>query len=415
MNSKPVRVMLLTQWFDPEPTFKGLAFARELVKQGFEVEVVTGFPNYPSGKIYPGYKIRWILRESIDGVYITRLPLYPSHDASVVRRVMNYVSFGVSSLIYSLFMAKRPDVIYAYHPPLTVGLTASMMRVLRKVPVVYDVQDMWPDTLRATGMLSNERVLKSISRFCSWIYRRVDRIVVLSNGFKSLLLERGVASEKVKVIYNWCDERALSSSNDESPRVLSEDGQFHVMFAGNMGKAQGLSVLLDVAEKILDLRPNIRFVFLGSGLMSECLKQAVRDRHLSNVVFMSQVPMAEVGSFLKAADVLMVHLCDDPLFKITVPSKTQAYMAIGKPILMAVRGDAADIIEEAGCGVIAIPEDVDSITAAVVKLESLSKSDREKLSEAGRSFYFNRLSLELGVKQFADLFHELAVGPSPLM
>ncbi|MNE41437.1 putative glycosyl transferase [compost metagenome] len=158
------RVLLLTQWFDPEPTFKGLVFARELVAQGFEVEVVTGFPNYPGGKLYPGYRIKLIQREVIDGVTVTRLPLYPSHGQSGIGRVLNYISFAASSLLYGLFGAKKPDVIYAYHPPLTVGIAAAFIRLLRRVPVVYDIQDMWPDTLRATGMFSNEKALRIVAR-----------------------------------------------------------------------------------------------------------------------------------------------------------------------------------------------------------------------------------------------------------
>ena len=122
------RVLLFTQWFDPEPTFKGLVFARELVRQGFEVEVLTGFPNYPGGKVYPGYKIKWLQRETIDGVAITRVPLYPSHDTSALGRVFNYLSFSFSALLYGLFKAKKPDVIYAYHPPLTTGITAVLLR-----------------------------------------------------------------------------------------------------------------------------------------------------------------------------------------------------------------------------------------------------------------------------------------------
>ena len=145
---KAIRVLLLTQWFDPEPTFKGLVFARELVRQGFEVEVLTGFPNYPGGKLYPGYKLKCLQREHIDGVHITRVPLYPNHDQSALKRVLNYSSFAASALFYGLFVAKRADVIYAYHPPLTVGVVASIMRVFLRIPVVYDIQDMWPDTDR---------------------------------------------------------------------------------------------------------------------------------------------------------------------------------------------------------------------------------------------------------------------------
>ncbi|WP_338014903.1 glycosyltransferase family 4 protein [Pseudomonas cavernicola] len=230
------RVLLLTQWFDPEPTFKGQVFARELVRQGFEVEVVTGFPNYPGGKLYPGYKLRLLQREQIDGVQVTRVPLYPSHDQGAVGRVLNYVSFAAASLCYGLFGAKRPDVIYAYHPPLTVGITAALIRLFRRVPVVYDIQDMWPDTLRATGMLSNEKALKVVSAVCDWVYRRANQLVVLSPGFKRLLIERGVPEGKIEVIYNWCAEDSLATPLGSVPVSFPGNDKFRVLFAGNMGK-----------------------------------------------------------------------------------------------------------------------------------------------------------------------------------
>jgi colanic acid biosynthesis glycosyl transferase WcaI len=181
-----------------------------------------------------------------------------------------------------------------------------------------------------------------------------------------------------------------------------------VLFAGNIGKAQGLDKIIDVAERILKLRPEVCFVFLGSGVMTGFLKQTVCEKNISNVIFIPQVPMNEVAAFLHAADVLLVHLRDDPLFRITIPSKTQAYMAIGKPVLMAVQGDAAHIVEVASCGVIAIPEDVDSITQAVLKLVNFSEEEREQLAEAERTFYFNKLSLVLGVGQFAEQFNMLS-------
>ena len=150
----------MTQWFDPEPTFKGLLFAKELISRGFEVEVITGFPNYPGGKLYDGYRMKLIQKEVIEGVSVTRLPLYPSHDKNKIGRVANYLSFAFSALIYGLFFAKRPAVIYAYHPPLTVGVSAAIINFFRRVPIVLDIQDMWPDTLKATGMIANSRILK---------------------------------------------------------------------------------------------------------------------------------------------------------------------------------------------------------------------------------------------------------------
>ena len=238
------RVLLLTQWFDPEPTFKGIVFARELVRQGFEVEVLTGFPNYPGGKVYAGYRIKLLQREVIDGVQVTRVPLYPNHDQSAIKRVLNYASFAASSLFYGLFIARRADVIYAYHPPLTVGITAGLLRLFRRIPVVYDIQDMWPDTLRATGMITNPRALSVVAGVCQWVYRRVDHIAVLSPGFKRLLQQRGVPETKVDVIYNWADEAALTSPRGHPPASFPGPNRLRILFAGNMGKAQALDLSL---------------------------------------------------------------------------------------------------------------------------------------------------------------------------
>ena len=164
------RILIMTQWFDPEPTFKGLLFARELVARGFEVEVITGFPNYPGGVLYEGYRLKLIQKEMIDGVLITRVPLFPSHDKNRLGRIANYISFAFSSLMYGLFLAKRPDVIYVYHPPLTVSISALIIKLFRRIPVVLDIQDMWPDTLKATGMITNSRLLGFVSKVCNLIY-----------------------------------------------------------------------------------------------------------------------------------------------------------------------------------------------------------------------------------------------------
>lgn len=402
-----IKVVLLTQWFDPEPTFKGLIFARELVRKGFDVEVVTGFPNYPGGKLYDGYRLRFIQRELIDGVRITRLPLYPSHDGSALKRIANYASFAATSLLYGLFMLRRPDVIYAYHPPLTVGLTASLLRLIRGIPVVYDIQDMWPDTLRATGMLNNRRILAVVSRVCDWVYRRVDRIVVLSPGFKRLLLERGVPQAKLDVIYNWCDEDALHATQPAS-HAASKSDRFRIIFAGNMGKAQALETVIEAAELLVEERPDVCFVLVGSGVELDRLKQMVYIKGLDNVVFVPRVPMNEVGLILASADALLVHLKDDPLFAITIPSKTQAYMAIGKPLLMAVRGDAAALVEQAACGVTAVPENVRSLADAAIRLAAMTAEDCQAMGQRSRSFYEMELSLAEGVNRFAAHFRALA-------
>lgn len=401
------RVLLLTQWFDPEPTFKGLVFARELVRQGFNVEVVTGFPNYPQGKLYSGYKMRLLQREKIDGVDVTRVPLYPSHDSGAIGRILNYVSFATAALFYGLFFAKRAQIIYAYHPPLTVGIAAALIRFFRRIPVVYDIQDMWPDTLRATGMLSNEKVLKIVSAVCGWVYRRVDRLVVLSPGFKRLLVERGVPENKIDVIYNWCAEDALTMPAGSVPASFPSNEKFRILFAGNMGKAQALDAVLEAAELLQAQASNIVFVFLGGGVEVDKLKQLAKDKLLLNVVFIPPVPMTEVGSLLAAADALLVHLKKDPLFKITIPSKTQAYMAVGKPILMAVDGDAANLVTQSGCGKIAESESPVAIAAAASALMACTDHERAAMAENGRRFYKEKLSLAVGVAHFGEVFARL--------
>ena len=406
-SAKP-RILLLTQWFDPEPTFKGLVFARELVRQGFDVEVVTGFPNYPGGKVYAGYKIKLIQRECIDGVHITRLPLYPNHDQSAIKRVMNYASFAASALVYGLFMAKRADVMYAYHPPLTVGVAASLIRWVRGIPLVYDIQDMWPDTLRATGMLNNTRALALVGRVCDWVYKRVDQLVVLSPGFKRLLLQRGVPERKIDVIYNWADESALMSPVGEVPAAFPAADRFRVVFAGNMGKAQALDAVLDAAAILQARGSRASLVMLGGGVEVSRLKTRALEMKLGNVVFLPPVPMSEVGTVLAAADALLVHLRKDPLFEITIPSKTQAYMAVGRPLLMAVNGDAADLVRQAKCGLTAESENPHALADAVDALAAMPADELKTMGENASRFYREALGLQVGVAKFAAVFEALS-------
>ena len=409
----PCKVLLLTQWFDPEPTIKGLPFARELVRLGFEVEVLTGFPNYPHGKLYPGYQQRWLQRETIDGVRIRRVPLYPSHDQSALRRVLNYASFAVTSLLYGLRAAGRADVIYAYHPPLTVGVVAAILKIVRRRPVVYDIQDMWPDTLAATGMISSPRVLGTVAAVCRWVYCAADRIVVLSPGFKQMLEQRGVPSAKLEVIYNWADEESLAAPRGGLPAAFPGPDRFRIVFAGNMGKAQRLETVLEAAALLQARGSRVSFVLVGGGVEVASLKDRALELALSNVVFVPPVPMTEIGGFLAAADALLVHLRKDPLFEITIPSKIQAYMAMGRPLLLALQGDGADLVRRSGGGVLAEPESPQSIAEAADSLAQLPAGRLEEMGRNSRRFYSEHLSIDKGTMQFAGIFKRLAAGRRP--
>ena len=400
-----MRILLITQWFDPEPTFKGLQFAQELRRQGHEVEVLTGFPNYPGGKVYPGYKVRPFQRETMDGIPVLRVPLYPSHDQSGVRRAANYLSFAAAATIGSLFL-KRPDVAYVYHPPATVSLPAMVLKSLRGVPFVYDIQDLWPDTLAATGMMERSAVLTAVNGWMNRVYRSAAHITVLSKGFKDTLIERGVLESKLTVIPNWTDETQIqmSAPNPLRARELGFEHRFNVVFAGTMGKAQALDTVLQAAELLRLSAPQARFVMIGGGVEVERLQALALERQLPNVVFLPRRPPSEIGEILGMADALLVHLKDDPLFAITIPSKTQAYLMAGKPILMGVRGDASRMVEQAGAGYSFEPEQPEALARAVERMISISSTERVQMGLAGQTYYHMHLSLHSGTKHFLDVF-----------
>lgn len=403
-----MHVLLLTQWFDPEPAFKGLLFADELVRRGHRVTVLTGFPNYPGGDVYDGYRIRALQRERMGGVDVVRVPLYPSHDRSAIKRVLNYVSFAASASVAALTIA-RPDVAYVYHPPATVGLPAMVLRWFRGVPFVYDVQDLWPDTLAATGMLQNPTVLRLVAAWMRAVYASAARVTVLSDGFRRSIVARGVQPERVEVIPNWTHETApiATRPSPERARALGFTADVHVVFAGTMGAAQALDVVLDAAETLADDR-RIKFVLVGGGIDSERLR-AERDRRgLGNVELLARRPPEEIGEILALGDGLLVHLRDDPLFRITIPSKTQAYLRAARPVLMGVRGDAADMVEQAGAGIAFEPENAEDLVRAVLQLASMSDGERSAMGERGAQYYEQNLALERGVTRFETLLTSVA-------
>lgn len=407
-----MKILMLTQWFDPEPAFKGLVFAKALRDAGDDVEVITGFPNYPGGRIYPNYTLRWRQHEVMDGISVTRVPLFPSHNASVLGRILNYVSFAVSSCVLGLLRVQRYDIIYVYHPPLTAGLSAAIISIIRRVPFVVDVNDLWPDSLEATGMVRNRGILALVNRACDWIYRRAARIVVGTPGIRARLTARGVPYEKIEVIYNWSDEQALKLSGLGEAKDFGMADRFNVVFAGNMGKAQALDAVIRAAKRVEVVNTRIQFVFVGGGVLVGNLKALAMSLRATNVRFLPRMPMSEIGGVLAVADVLLVHLKDDPLFEITLPSKTQAYMSVGKPVLMGVKGDAADLIKAAGAGQLALPEDEESIASAVLAMAQLSSKELLEMGSRGAAYYSQHLSLASGTRKFLTLFRTILANQS---
>jgi glycosyltransferase involved in cell wall biosynthesis len=399
-----MRILLLTQWFQPEPTFKGLAFAKALQARGHEVEVLTGFPNYPGGKVYDGYRVRAVKRETMDGIRVTRGALYPSHDQSALRRILNYCSFAASTTLLALTL-KRPDVVYVYTPPMTAAAGAVALRLLRRVPFVVDVQDLWPDTLAATGMVRHGWMMKAVGAWTNFVFRRASRIVVLSPGFKQTLEERGL-SRPITVIFNWAPPEIVDQAQN-LPAPSCTHG-FNVLFAGNMGHAQALNVVIEAAKRLREQAPDVRFSLIGGGVDRDRLRSAAEAADLSNVVFLEPRHPKDMGPVFTDADALLVHLRDDPLFAITIPSKTQAYLVVGKPILMGVRGDAAAVVENAGAGITFAPQDVDALVNAVLRLRAMPPEARQTMGHAGADYYRARMSFEAGVAAVDETLHAAA-------
>lgn len=404
MKNKKRSVLLVTQWFEPEPTFKGMAFAEKLQQSGYEVSVLTGFPNYPGGKLYKGYKIKPLSKSVINGVRIYRSALYPSHNNSSLKRFANYVTFALSAATVALFLT-RPSVAYVYHPPGTIGLVAWVLKYLRNVPFILDVQDLWPDSLSATNMVNSPKILKLVELWMKRLYIDASKIVVLSEGFKKSLINNGIAPEKIVVIPNWADENKLAF---DSSAINSEPGsKLNIVFAGTLGRAQGLDTVLKAAALVGD-ESNITFSFIGDGSDKNRLISLAKHLHLQNVKFIPPVPMENISNYLGKADVLLVQLSGNPLFEITIPSKIQAYLFIGKPILAGVKGDAKKIIDDSNVGFTYDSNDPKELVAAIKKFQSLNKQEQVELGIKGNLYYKEYLSLRKGVYTFRNEFQNVA-------
>ncbi len=403
-----MHILFVSQFFAPEqPDLRGLPFARELQKQGHQVQVLTGFPNYPGGKIYPGYKIRFFQREFMDGVEVLRVPLYPSHDQSAIKRIFNYLSFAFSAAIIGLFVVKRADVQYVYQPPATVSIPALILKLFRRIPIAYDIQDLWPDTLKATGMVKSDFIIRLVDLACKFCYKYFDHIIVLSKGFKEKISQRGVEVDRITIINNWSNDIVEDSSLPEVPTYIGKfKDKFSILFAGNIGKAQALESVLDAAS-LLQEHNKIHFFIVGDGVEVLHLKLYTEKKKLKNVTFLPRVSTEAIGPILKAADALLVHLKNDPLFEITIPSKIQAYLKTGKPIIAAVKGDAAEIIIQAKAGVICKPELPEELAQAVLKLYKMDKNSLDEMGNNGKKYYETNLSIESGTLKMLEVFNQI--------
>jgi len=406
-----MRILFVVHHFQPEPNFfAGLPFAKALVELGHEVEVLTGFPYYPIGRVYDGYRIKFLQREIMEGIPVTRVPIFPSHDSTAIRRIACYSSYALSASTIGTCVVKSADVAYVGQGPATVGIPAVILRALRRIPFVFHIMDLWPEGVMATGMFTNKLGLRATGRYLKSVYKRAGKVIVCTPGYRRKLIERGVPEDKIEVIYNWCDDAQIvpAEKDPELAKSLGMEDKFNIIFAGNMGKSQAMEAVLEAARIVKSESPRVQFLLIGGGVDAEDLKKKAAEMELSNVRFLARRPVTEIGAILSLGDVLFVHLKDEPIYKITIPSKTQAYMAVGRPVLVAVGGDTNDLVEKARAGLACEPENPRSIADAVNKLQVMSQSELDQMGANGKKYYEQELAFSIALKRMENIFESVS-------
>lgn len=377
-----MRILLLTQYFPPEPAPGAMRFcelAEFLVQRGHDVTVVTGFPNYPHGIVHQRYQGKLFLKENIDEVQVTRVPLYTSPTKKSLHRTLNYLSFALTCII-GMLASRKQDIVYVLSPPFFLGLSACFVKRVRNVPFVFEVQDLWPQAPIQRGYVRNQAIANILLKAEKYIYSQASKVFAISPIMKEQIVRKGVTPEKILVNYNWVDTDLFAPSDEGGKLRLyyALEGKFVVTFAGNMGIAQGLDNLIKAANELRH-KDDIVFLFVGDGIEKPKLEDMVKHYQLNNVIFIPQQPFHMMPAFFSMADILILHLNKARFRKAAVPSKLQGYMSCAKPVLVAAEGAASHIVEEAQCGLIAEPENATSIAQGVYSLYS----NRHQLRDFG--------------------------------
>ncbi len=409
----------MSHWYDPEG---GAAagpgtIARALRDRGHDVHVVTGFPNYPTGKVFPGYRVRPYKREDLDGVTVHRSATYPSHDTGAVERASNYLSFACSGAANAVIRLPRVDVCFIYSTPATAAIPGMALRAMRGVPYVLQIQDMWPQSVTSSGFLgeaSGGRAERILHRFCDAVYGRATSIAVTAPGMRRALELRGVDPLKIEFVPNWADEACFAPTT-VSPTLVDEFGPFRpftVMYAGNFGEAQVLHHVIESAA-VLRNDKDIGFVFVGSGVAETRMHARVAELKLDNVRFVPPQPFNRMKDVLALGDVQLISLKDVPLFRSTLPSKLQANMAAGRPLIGAVAGDAASVINSSGAGFVTAPEDPIGLADSIRRMARLSVQERDAMGKRARTHYLENFSEKVVGDSLSRLLTEASMRRAP--
>jgi len=382
-----VRILILSDRFTPEiaaPSFRILDHARVWLDLGHEVTVVTCTPNFPHGVVFPGYRNRLYQEEWIDGLRVIRIWTYMAANEGVVRRTLDYMSYMFSAIFFA-WRYPTFDVLLATSPPFFAAIAGWVVAGLRRRPWVFEIRDLWPASIRAVGA-SRSRALDLVERLELFLYRKADRIISLTQSFRRDLASRGIPVEKNDVVTNAVDLRQFGPEQvrfDARERLCIPKDAFLAGYIGTTGLAHDLEKVLDAADRCRD-EARLCFLIMGEGAKRAELEAEARRRELSNVVFHDFVPHDDVPSVLAALDVSLIHLRPDPVFRTVIPSKMFESMAMGIPMIMAVEGESAALVTDAGAG-ICVPSGDGAAIAEAVRRLAAEPALAAKLGQRGRT------------------------------
>ena len=398
------KILVYTNHFDPEH-FKINEVVNWLLNSGAHVHVITGLPNYPEGKIYSGYGIFKKSYEKKQKLTVRRLPLITRGRASKFRLSINYLSYFISTIFYTIYLIlskQKFDKVLVHHTsPFFIVVSASIYIKMTKTKGLLWELDLWPETLKAVGIISSKMVFKLIEKIVKKTYKYYETILVGSYNFKSIILERSRHSN-VKYFPNWAEEILEINKTDPSFNFDFDIKKLKIMYTGNIGFAQGFDKLCEIIKE--NKINNLQWIFIGEGRFKSRMKELLSVQIANKeVVFISKQKLEILPSWIAKADFMYLSLNNSELFKNTVPAKLQGYMAMGKPILASISGEGKKIISSANCGFISQPENKKIFISMLKKALKTNHQDRIKLGENGKNYYFQNFSIKLRKKQLINL------------
>lgn len=405
-----MRILYFVQYFnlpDEAGGSRAYQFARTWAADGHQVTVVAGAVNYKTMSIPEKYRGRLITEETIDGVRLLRVWAYPEVRGSLKKRYINFLSYAAMAIIASIFRAGRADLVYASSTPLSVGAPGFFASWTRRVPFVFEVRDLWPQSAVVAGALRPDaRIVRAAASFARFLYRRAARIVGVTRGIVEGLAEDGVPRSKIVLAPNGVDDWMLAAEPD--PTLVPSD-RFDIVYAGAHGPWNGLMQILDAAP-LLQNHPRIRFVFIGDGDQRDALVERARAEGLSNVFFEGTVPKMEAFRRLQAASASIVVAWDHPFQKMILANKIFDYLAAGRPVIVAARGEMAELVEEASAGVTVAPERPDLLAQAVLRLAAAPPEELAAMGLRGRRRVIERYQRPVLARMLSGVFAQLRSG-----